>query len=803
MTNKQDEIDDMRDMVVQSLQNPSYFISEMVGLEVYDYNKDYVNDLRQFLLYRSGRKAGKCFELGSTIYTEDGVKRVESIKDGDRLLSSTAKVGRIFRDNGYEVKLNNGLKVTVNAEHKFYTQRGWVKAINLSTDDRVECSSAAKYEFNVKPLKNAEIAKLLGYLCSDGMMQKNRAMKFSNNDEKLIEDVEGIVARNFTDLRTYRKSKGNGWDLFIVGAKVCGNTALKKLILDLGISNKDTLGDLQLLPINQLKAFLQGYANGNGYIGILGGYNDRVNVVIGCGMHELISKQLQFMFWRLGVNTLTYRQNGCMLKISRKSEQVKLLGILNTSTYPDKFSRAYQVLHSYDVKETDGYASVKSVIAVGEKEFIELESVETHELISLCGMRTHNTASTAMKVVWYAYFAPYVIDKVDTECNILIVAPAQHQAQIMMDWIKKIIKGSKLLEANVIKERQEEIHLEFIDGKGITRIMTRAAGTKGKSLRGYEPDVLIIDEASWVSKDVLTALLPSGMTGARLIMTSSPFGRQGGFYDRCKISKAGNELAKKDGYDNPDGRWVQYYVPSTLNKKIQANEIYMEEMKTMTDDEYRTEVLGEFLAVGDALFPQHLLQEAFGDYVMPTKFKLYMGVDVARKGKDDTVITVIAVDPKDKVYVTYCKGIGNTTLTEVSAKVAEVYDMFSKVGDGIQRIWYDTTGLGAGAYDISQDDGLPVAECDFSLQHKAKVYLNLVRLFEHKQIKIGINEKLMYQLSYIRREYTRQYLTPESEESDDFPDSLGVACMAVMSDEEFELYRGADGKPMDMDELFN
>ena len=98
----------------------------------------------------------------------------------------------------------------------------------------------------------------------------------------------------------------------------------------------------------------------------------------------------------------------------------------------------------------------------------------------------------------------------------------------------------------------------------------------------------------------------------------------------------------------------------------------------------------------------------------------------------------------------------------------------------IETVFVDETGLGGGLVDLARSQGTPVRGVIFSLQEKAEMYKNLRLLFENHRIKLKQINKLIYQLSYLRREYTETGITKiKSDEHDDYPDSLVLACKAM------------------------
>ena len=116
---------------------------------------------------------------------------------------------------------------------------------------------------------------------------------------------------------------------------------------------------------------------------------------------------------------------------------------------------------------------------------------------------------------------------------------------------------------------------------------------------------------------------------------------------------------------------------------------------------------------------------------------------------------------------------------------SNVVDVAGRIGDLVQQyrietVFVDETGLGGGLVDLGRSNGLPMRGVIFSVQEKAEMYKNLRLLFENHRIKLKDINKLVYQLSYLRREYTETGIMKiRSDEHDDYPDSLVLACKAI------------------------
>ena len=223
------------------------------------------------------------------------------------------------------------------------------------------------------------------------------------------------------------------------------------------------------------------------------------------------------------------------------------------------------------------------------------------------GRQVGKTMSTAVKTVHFAFFAPLMLKTVKEECTIVIAAPTQNQATIMFDRIRSLIINNDFLKGYIVRNTQTEMWIKYLDNTGMSRIVTRATGETGVSLRGYSPHVIIADECSFIKTEILRALLPSGMaTQARVWLTSTPFSKSGYFYEACQNAKPAN----------PDGMWTEFHVKSTDNPLVQEDPTFIEEIKKLTREEYVQEVEGEFLDIGDALIPNSLIQDAGkGSYV--------------------------------------------------------------------------------------------------------------------------------------------------------------------------------------------
>ena len=386
------------------------------------------------------------------------------------------------------------------------------------------------------------------------------------------------------------------------------------------------------------------------------------------------------------------------------------------------------------------------------------------------GRQVGKTMSTAVKAVHFAFFAPLMLKTVKNDCTIVIAAPTQNQATIMFDRIRSLVINSEFLKGYIVRNTQSELWVNFLDNTGMTKIITRATGETGIGLRGYSPHVIIADECSFIKTDILRAFLPSGMaTQAKVWLTSTPFSKSGYFYEACMNSKP----------NNPTGMWTEFHVKSLDNPLIAEDPQFINEIKRLTKEEYVQEVEGEFLDIGNNLIPNSLIMEALSDATPKGRLKYYMGVDVARTGRDETVFTIIGVDEDDIVFLEDVQAESQSNVVDVAGRIGDFVAQYH-----LETVFIDETGLGGGLIDLVRERGLPARGVMFTLQEKAEMYKNLRLLFENHKIKLKKIDKMIYQISYLRREYTESGIMKiKSYEHDDYPDSLVLACRAVNTGE--------------------
>ena len=160
-----------------------------------------------------------------------------------------------------------------------------------------------------------------------------------------------------------------------------------------------------------------------------------------------------------------------------------------------------------------------------------------------------------------------------------------------------------------------------------------------------------------------------------------------------------------------------------------------------------------------------------------------LGVDTSGTGDDETVLLDIAVDKNGKVWP-------DRIYTEVTSNQIDLARTVETKHNerGYKHIYLDSTGIGQSLVDAcnKRPDFLPVRGVNFKAD-KVDMFTNLVMLFEQKRINFTYldkrdRKKMKYQLQGLQRDYGQygdQALKIRSEENDDYPDALGLACFGL------------------------
>ena len=371
-----------------------------------------------------------------------------------------------------------------------------------------------------------------------------------------------------------------------------------------------------------------------------------------------------------------------------------------------------------------------------------------------------------------------------------------------------------LRDWKVGKDSKTKLEILFADGSGKCRILVRAAGLTGKSTRGYGCHVLIIDEGAFVLDRIYNAASFNLIaTNGRLIAGGTPFGKEGWFYRLCSKSRDGNGKLEKE-YVDEKALAVQYKGSSYDNPLVKNNPLLIEALTYgMTEGEIDTEIYANFVDVGDSYFSYAKVLKACGDIEwnkIMGKLKLYMGVDIAKFGKDETVVTIIGVDKKRHVYVVEQKAYSKTTNDDIIDIIGNTVHKYKMGGWIIARAFIDDTGLSGVVDGVRRDLIVPCVGHISDRYSSIELYRTTRIWLEREMLHLGNVKGLAKQMMSVKKKYVNERVAIDKEavrkdpsKHDDRADSLNLAMLAVSSDGWMEVVTDARGKGQTLDDLMD
>ncbi|MHA1642263.1 MAG: terminase large subunit domain-containing protein [Promethearchaeota archaeon] len=373
------------------------------------------------------------------------------------------------------------------------------------------------------------------------------------------------------------------------------------------------------------------------------------------------------------------------------------------------------------------------------------------------GRQVGKSLMAAVKALYRAFMYP--------KQQILIIAAYRQQANLVFSAIKECINNSEYIKDKIIRETLTQIH--FDNGS----VLYCLAAGLGKSIRGFSPDMIILDEAAFVPDKVWEAIEPmAAVKDATIILLSTPFGKTGFFYEKFKTDE-----------------YTKFHIRCRDCPAYKKE--YLERMKkTKPQIIYQQEYEGEFVEVANNWFPLSLIKSCVVDGQEidgAESGKVYiLSVDFARFGNDESVFMVCEVGN----YLKVVKIIATSKLpiTDAIGRIKDLHSIFN-----FKKIYLDSSPLGAGAVDLLRSENLPIETCDFHLKNKAELYKDLKLLMEQKRVKYYNNQKLILQLANLKYEFSAMgTLKFYGEDNDDYCDALALATKALnfKSDEEEKDY---------------
>ena len=373
-----------------------------------------------------------------------------------------------------------------------------------------------------------------------------------------------------------------------------------------------------------------------------------------------------------------------------------------------------------------------------QKEYIE----EKGNCFLLCARQIGKSAAMSIKFGKLAATEP--------NRAILMIAFTENQAYALFHKTLMFLEAlyPQLICRGQKKPTKHEIYL-----KNGSRISCYAAGEQGLGLRHFTLTNLVIDEAAPMAREVFISVLPMlSVTNGTIDISSTPQGKQGFFYDCSK-----------------DPTFKKFHLTAESCPRHKPE--HLEAMKnTMSALEYAQEYLAVFIDDFKRIFSDDWIKKVcIGKKPdkIAREFKHYMGVDIARLGRDEGTFEVFRKEHKDKIVQVDNIVTRKLLTTETERKILELAGTypFHKESIGIDA---GAGTLGVSVFDHLIDESKTKNKVvainnrervlDKDGEHKKKIlkedlYNNLVALGEKGKLILLDDDEIRASLASVQYEY--------------------------------------------------
>jgi len=347
--------------------------------------------------------------------------------------------------------------------------------------------------------------------------------------------------------------------------------------------------------------------------------------------------------------------------------------------------------------------------------------------------------------------------------KIVIASLTEDQAKLIIVMILEYLEKhhKKMIAKGKNKPTQSKIVLT--NGSSA---LARPVGTTGDALRGFEGDVLILDEVSRFNELIMTAATPILLTrGGEIWLCSTPFGKKGYFWECFQNKNNRFKIFHKSSEEVINNRRISSGWTET--QRAEALRFLEEERKDKSALVYGQEYLGLFLDE---------LRQYFSDELIAGCCRLkrpqaphpvtnnWLGVDIARLGGDECAYEILNKTNSGKVH--HVENI--TKKKQLTTKTEEQILLMNELWNP-EKIGIDagSGSLGVGIFDRllqnpkTKRKVVAMNNRSVSLDKEGKsrqrifkedMYENLKSMMEHDEILLLDDEDIIMSLKSIQWE---------------------------------------------------
>ena len=419
--------------------------------------------------------------------------------------------------------------------------------------------------------------------------------------------------------------------------------------------------------------------------------------------------------------------------------------------------------------------------------------------------------SVRMAAIWYAFVYP--------NSFIMVVSSTEKQAYHFFSLLTKELRESELLSDSVEEDLKGSCKLT--NGSQII-----SCAPSEKAVRGYSVDLLIIDEADRVPREVLVAA--EATTVARhgnIVMISTPsIGGIGTlfyqyFMDGIESQRRGLPRGEKYGYkafhhDYTVGLKV-YREEYIRGKKVFVSQLDADYLKmkknSMPEWEWKREYMAEWSDEVGTYFPESVIEGCIWDKnykmqrVMREKgvieyigevplrgYTYFAGMDFAKQ-IDKTVVSICRTMEDGRYKIVYFLEMEGTDYPVQQPYIIEALRKYN-----VRRAWADRTGVGDAfidyltrvAYDVC-DNLEKIEPIYLTNMKKAEIFGNVYPLLGNRLIQFPNHYQFLIEMKMLKRDLTEEgnlkIHGPKemTEVNDDYPMAFALMMMCEIGGNNF------------------
>ena len=316
--------------------------------------------------------------------------------------------------------------------------------------------------------------------------------------------------------------------------------------------------------------------------------------------------------------------------------------------------------------------------------------------------------------------------------------------------IYKDIVGGCIGSGIIEKNNDALLTIEFITGSTVIFLSAQQKDTlRGYTVRGG--GIFCIDEAAYIPDEIFDITFPYvSVNRADILMTSTPRFKQGTFYDYFMMGLS-HLSPKIFSFDLSTYDTSEFLSP-------EKKELYR---KVMPKNQFRTEILGEFIDEGGNIFSfsdsifMSALDKNRGYFSSSDYDSLYVGIDWSNgSGGDYTVVSALDSNGTQR-------GIHYDNTQSPGNQIEQIVDFLTqKLDPGkIRRVYAESNSMGAVYIDILKDrlKNQPFEIQSFTTTNTSKrdIIESLSVDFENNQLKLMTNKEQRTELLAYSMEMTK------------------------------------------------